>query len=75
MDLAVGKNAKLNVYKLTDDLIRTRLATFEERTGMTSAQFLERYNRSELGDDPMFIDWAGLLYIASKTGVVAPVSA
>jgi hypothetical protein len=59
----------LSVYTLTDDVIRDRLAEFEHTFGMPSSKFLERYNRGELVEDPAFIDWSGLLYIAARAGV------
>jgi hypothetical protein len=54
------------VTELTDERIENWLRELEERYGMTSAQFLLRYNRGELDDDPDFIDWSGLLYVAAK---------
>jgi len=35
------------------------LSKYERQYGMTSAEFIQRYQRGELGDDPDMIDWAG----------------
>jgi hypothetical protein len=53
-------------HKLTDDELARMLGELEQRYGMTSAEFLLRYNRGELGCDDDFIDWAGLLYAAEQ---------
>jgi len=62
----------LTVHTLTDDAIRDRLAEFEQKFSMPSNEFLERYNRGELGEHPAYIDWSGLLYIAARAGVAIP---
>lgn len=45
-----------------------RLALFEQKYGMNSAEFYERYQRGEMGDDMDFVRWAGRyrLYQAMK---------
>jgi len=63
------KEIRAKVHTLTDDDIRERLLAFEKQFGMTSDEFLRRYNSGELGDNPEFIDWSGLLYIAARVGV------
>ena len=35
-----------------------RLTGYESQTGMESEEFFARFNRGELGDDALFIDWA-----------------
>ncbi|MHB8574838.1 MAG: hypothetical protein ACYDCQ_05845 [Dehalococcoidia bacterium] len=57
--------------ELTDDRLRAELRALEDRHDMTTAQFLARYNRGELGDCPDFIDWAGLAAVANEAGVYA----
>ncbi len=44
-----------------DDLLALgrRLHAFEQQYGMSSAEFYERYNRGEMGDDIDFIRWSG----------------
>ena len=69
---STSPDVDLTVHTLTDDLIRDRLAELEAKFGMPSSEFLERYNRGELGAHPAFIDWSGLLYIAARAGVAIP---
>ena len=57
----------MKIHRLTDDELARMLGELEQRYGMTSAEFLPRYNRGELGCDDDFIDWAGLLAIAALT--------
>lgn len=54
---------------LTDEAIAADLAALEATYGMTSAEFLRRYNGGELDDRPDHIRWSGLLAIAGKVGV------
>ncbi|MGH2585869.1 MAG: hypothetical protein ACRDJE_13230 [Dehalococcoidia bacterium] len=61
------QDIRAKVHSLTDDDIRERLLAFEKQFGMTSGEFLRRYNSGELGDNSVFIDWSGLLYIAAKS--------
>ena len=62
----MGTEFTMKVHKLTDDELARMLGELEQRYGMTSAEFLLRYNRGELGCDDDFIDWAGLLYMAEQ---------
>ena len=55
------KTPKLKVTYLTDEELGARLAELEQRHGMTSTEFLHRFNGGELGDDFEFLGWAGLL--------------
>ena len=57
---------KMKIHKLTDDQLARMLGELEQRYDMTSAEFLLRYNRGELGCDDDFIDWVGLLYAAEQ---------
>lgn len=70
----MARRIRYTVRHLTNEGIARRLVEFEQRYGMTSAEFLQRYHRGELGDDPAFIDWSGLLYVANKVGVSAHAS-
>ena len=45
---------------LSADDIRQELKALEERYGMPSDAFYERFNRGELGDEPDFLMWASL---------------
>lgn len=61
--------SKSSVQILTDDEINRQLAELEHTYGMSSAEFLRKYNGGELGDDLDFIDWAGLLMVAERAGI------
>lgn len=61
------------IKRLTDEELARQLSLLENEFGMTSAEFLARYNAGELGDRPAFIRWSGLLRIAAKVG--SPTSA
>ncbi len=45
---------------LSADDIRQELKVLEERYGMPSHVFYERFNRGELGDEVDFLMWASL---------------
>lgn len=55
---------------LVDELLALsrRLALFEQKYGMSSAEFYEKYQRGEMGDEMDFVRWAGRyrLYCAMK---------
>lgn len=42
------------------------LLEYEHQYGMTSAEFMQRYRRGELGDDLNMIDWAGAYHLFQK---------
>lgn len=65
----MGLDVQYTVQKLTDDEIERRLSELEKRYGKSSTQFLLEYNSGQLGDNPDFIDWSGLLSIAGKVGL------
>ena len=48
--------------KITEEKIRK----FEEKYGMSSSKFLERYARGELGDEEEFMEWYGELKFLEK---------
>jgi len=64
----VAKKIPTKIIDLTDEELARQLAELETRHGMTSLEFLTRYNSGELGDDLEFIRWSGLLRMAAKTG-------
>ena len=68
----MGRKFETRVIQLTDEELARQINELEATNGMTSKQFLLRYNSGELGDDRMFIRWAGLLSIAAKAGVRLP---
>ena len=71
----MGRKYETRIVKLTDQELRRQLTELEMTYNMTSADFLQRYNRGELGDDQMFIRWSGLLRTASKAGLPKPIHA
>lgn len=56
----------IGVMHANDDMIARSLQSLETAHKMSSADFLVRYHRGELGDAPEFIEWAGLLWLAGK---------
>ena len=42
-------------------IIEERVRRFEEKYGMSSSEFLERYSRGELSDEEEFVEWYGEL--------------
>jgi len=65
MTIAVGGQTLRPVVTWLDDAaLACRLAAFEQRYGMSSAEFLRRYNAGELPDTDDFEDWDGLLALA-----------
>ena len=50
-------NLKKRVLKSNYDDYKNRLKTFEKKHGMSSKQFLKKYNSGKLGDDQKWFDW------------------
>jgi hypothetical protein len=71
----LGKKWIVQRRHLTDDVLASELRLLEETHGMSSGEFLRRYNRGELGDDPAYIRWSGLITIAGKAGIPLPAHA
>jgi len=61
------------VIDLTDEELRSRLVALEATYGMSNDTFLVLFNTGHLDDRSDFIDWAGLLGIASEVGVYTPI--
>ncbi len=40
-------------------IVEEKIKRFEEKYGMSSSEFLERYSRGELGDEEGFMEWYG----------------
>lgn len=57
------------IVELTDEEVRCELHALEEKHRMTSSEFLVQFNKGNLGDDPEFILWAGLIDVAGEIGV------
>ena len=65
------KKSNLKVEKLTEDDVKNELAGFESKYGMTSTEFIRRYNSCEFEEENLaFMDWAGYYYIAGRMGVL-----
>jgi hypothetical protein len=58
---------------LRDELTK-ELAKLEQKYGMPSGEFYERYRAGELGDSSEFVHWAGLCYMATRNGIFSPVN-
>lgn len=41
--------------------LRDQLAVFEDRYGLTTSEFYERFERGEIGDDADFFEWSATL--------------
>ncbi len=63
---------KIPTRKLTSKDLQRELLGLEREHGMSSSDFYNRFRAGELGDDPQYMHWAGLCYIAMRTGVLAP---
>jgi len=50
-------NFKKNILLLNRKSYVTRLKDLEKKYGMTTAQFLKRFNSGKIGDKPDWFDW------------------
>ena len=48
------------VEKIDPNALRRQIRQFEKRYALNSADFMERFQRGEIGDDRDFVVWAGL---------------
>ena len=57
------RDIELRIRKLEEEVgaARERIRVFEERYGMSSREFLNRFLSGELGDEQDFIEWYGEL--------------
>ena len=46
--------------------LAAELSEYERQYGMTSAEFMERYQKGEMGDAPDMIDWAGAYHLFQR---------
>jgi hypothetical protein len=56
--------------RLTPESLARQLSAFEEKYGITSAEFLEQYHAGRLGDDRDMMRWAWLCSVAVKLGTM-----
>ena len=62
LDLILGKllDVSLSQHRLRLERYERDLGEFEQRYGMESAAFYQRFEAGELGDTMDFFEWAGL---------------
>ena len=57
--------------RLTPESLKEQLTAFEERYGIASTEFLERYHAGNMGDDRDVMRWVWLCSVAVKLGALA----
>ena len=57
--------------KLSSKDLQRELRSFEDRYGMASSDFYDRFRGGELEEVTDFMRWAGLCYMATRSGVLA----
>jgi hypothetical protein len=57
--------------RLTPESLKQQLVTYEERYGLTSTDFLEKYHAGKMGDARDVMRWAWLCTVAVKLGMLA----
>lgn len=60
----------IHMRKLSNEDLRLELKEFEERHGMLSAVFYDRFREGLEGDSDEVMHWAGLCYSAVRNGVL-----
>ncbi len=61
---------KFQVTKLTDEDISQKLAHFEQKYGMSSREFYEKYNSCQLEENLDYMHWAWYYDMAAKVGLI-----
>ena len=56
---------------LTPESLKQQLATYEEKYGITSTDFLEKHHAGKMGDARDVMRWAWLCSVAVKLGLLA----
>jgi hypothetical protein len=56
---------KAEIRRLTPDDVARELKLFEQKYGMTSADFVTRYEQGEMGDAHEIMVWRGLCRMAA----------
>jgi hypothetical protein len=57
--------------RLTPESLTQQFAVYEEKYGITSTEFLEKYHAGTMGDDRGIMRWAWLCSVAVKLGILA----
>ena len=69
--VAQKNRVKLKVEKLTEEDVKIELAGFESKYGMTSKEFITKYNSSQFEEENLeLMEWAGYYYIAGRMGML-----
>lgn len=69
--VAQKKRSSLKVEKLTREDVRKELVDFEAKYGMSSSEFIRKYNSCEFVEENLeFMEWAGYYYIAGRMGLI-----
>ncbi|MEX2236949.1 MAG: hypothetical protein WEB00_05355 [Dehalococcoidia bacterium] len=70
---SAAPKAPVKIHKVTDKELGQLLRGFEERFGMPSTEFYEKWNQGLLGDSKDFFEWSVYCYAAvhraSRVGV------
>ena len=59
------------IVKLTPRHLSEELARYEREFGLSSAEFLVKYQAGEMGDSESVMHWAYLCSVAVRRGVLA----
>ena len=65
------KRYKLKIKQLTSEDLKHKLAKYESEYGMTSREFISKYNRCELEENLDYMRWAGYYDMAAEVGLVS----
>ena len=57
--------------RLTPESLKQQMSAFEERYGLTSVEFLAKYQSGTMGDSRDVMRWAWLCSVALKLGLLA----
>jgi predicted RNase H-like HicB family nuclease len=67
---------QLNVRHLSEADVREKLSEFEAKYGMTSYEFIVKWNRGQLSEEKQdYFKWVGLCHLAGTVGLDSPETA
>lgn len=58
------------VVRLTSEQLVEQLRALERELGMPAAEFYDRFRAGEMGDSPQTTHWAGICYMAVRSGAL-----
>ena len=65
--IKTSMGCEIEVTRMSKDDVVRKLAEFEARNGMTSSEFMRKWNHGGLrGDCREYVDWAGYCQLASE---------